>query len=70
MASSIRGQLDFELAWQCGREPIPVGSLESVSEIVKRFRMGVASCGSIPVELSSEHGSVEPRNMVFGMLVE
>ena len=36
-ASSIRGQLVYELAWQYGREPIPVGIWASASEIANHF---------------------------------
>jgi len=52
-ASSIRGQLDFKPARQYGREPIPVDSVESASEIVKRFRTGAMSYGSISMEAHS-----------------
>ena len=49
-ASYIRGQGDFEPSRQYGRAPIPVGIMESASEVVKHFRTGAMSQGSISVE--------------------
>jgi glutamate synthase (NADPH/NADH) len=49
-ASSLRGQLDFKMPRQYGRTPIPLDSVEPASEIVKRFRTGAMSYGSISNE--------------------
>jgi len=52
-ASSIRGQLDFKPPRQYGRAPLPLEAVEAASEIVKRFRTGAMSYGSISMEAHS-----------------
>jgi len=43
---TLRGLLDFEFA----RKPVPIGEVESASEIMKRFCTGAMSYGSISAE--------------------
>mmetsp|Transcript_49861 Transcript_49861/g.116524 ORF Transcript_49861/g.116524 Transcript_49861/m.116524 type:complete len:2132 (-) Transcript_49861:321-6716(-) len=52
-ASSIRGQLDFKPPRQYGRVALPIEAVEPASEIVKRFRTGAMSYGSISMEAHS-----------------
>eukprot|EP00931_Biecheleriopsis_adriatica_P035288 TRINITY_DN2030_c0_g1_i3.p1 TRINITY_DN2030_c0_g1~~TRINITY_DN2030_c0_g1_i3.p1 ORF type:complete len:2151 (-),score=484.82 TRINITY_DN2030_c0_g1_i3:46-6498(-) len=52
-ASSIRGQLDFKPPRQYGRTAISLDAVEPASEIVKRFRTGAMSYGSISMEAHS-----------------
>ncbi|CAK8985174.1 unnamed protein product [Durusdinium trenchii] len=52
-ASSIRGQLDFKPPRQYGRAALPLDAVEPASEIVKRFRTGAMSYGSISMEAHS-----------------
>jgi len=51
--SSLRGQFDFKPPRQFGRTPIPLESVEPASEIIKRFRTGAMSYGSISMEAHS-----------------
>jgi len=46
----LRGQLDFKNPRQFGRQPLPLEAVEPASEIVKRFRTGAMSYGSISQE--------------------
>lgn len=55
-ASSIRGQLDFKPPRQYGRVALPLEAVEPASEIVKRFRTGAMSYGSISMEAQSGVG--------------
>ena len=43
---NLRGLLDFKFA----KEPIPIDQVESVEDIVKRFKTGAMSYGSISQE--------------------
>mmetsp|Transcript_14150 Transcript_14150/g.33363 ORF Transcript_14150/g.33363 Transcript_14150/m.33363 type:complete len:2131 (+) Transcript_14150:101-6493(+) len=52
-ASSIRGQLDFKPPRLYGRVALPIEAVEPASEIVKRFRTGAMSYGSISMEAHS-----------------
>lgn len=52
-ASSIRGQLDFKPPRSYGRAALPLDAVEPASEIVKRFRTGAMSYGSISMEAHS-----------------
>lgn len=49
-ATALRGQLDFKPPRQYGRSAIPLEAVEPASEIVKRFRTGAMSYGSISME--------------------
>eukprot|EP00746_Dinoflagellata_sp_MGD_P145900 gnl/MRDRNA2_/MRDRNA2_78462_c0_seq1.p1 gnl/MRDRNA2_/MRDRNA2_78462_c0~~gnl/MRDRNA2_/MRDRNA2_78462_c0_seq1.p1 ORF type:complete len:2215 (-),score=498.78 gnl/MRDRNA2_/MRDRNA2_78462_c0_seq1:357-7001(-) len=51
--SSLRGQFEFKPPRQFGRQPIPIEAVEPASEIVKRFRTGAMSYGSISMEAHS-----------------
>ncbi len=47
---TLRGLFKFKDADGTGRQPIPIGEVEPVSEIVKRFSTGAMSYGSISKE--------------------
>ncbi|MEP9365510.1 glutamate synthase large subunit [Nocardioides sp. CN2-186] len=47
---TLRGLFKFKDADGTGRQPIPIGEVEPVSEIVKRFSTGAMSYGSISQE--------------------
>jgi len=48
--SNLRGQLEFRDAAEYGLSPVPLEEVEPASEIVKRFRTGAMSYGSISME--------------------
>jgi glutamate synthase (NADPH/NADH) len=49
-ATSLRGQWDFKMPRQYGSTAVPLDAVEPASEIVKRFRTGAMSYGSISLE--------------------
>nr|WP_295469471.1 glutamate synthase large subunit [Mesorhizobium sp.] len=49
-AKTIRGLFDLKLAGDAGRAPVPLDSVESAADIVKRFSTGAMSFGSISRE--------------------
>jgi len=49
-AQAIRGLFTIKLAAQSGRQPVPLDSVETAADIVKRFSTGAMSFGSISRE--------------------
>ena len=49
-AQTIRGLFKIRLAEDAGRAPVPLDSVESAVDIVKRFSTGAMSFGSISRE--------------------
>ena len=70
---NLRGLLDFKFA----KEPIPIDQVESVEDIVKRFKTGAMSYGSISQEahetlaiaMNHLHGNPIPVRVVKVMSV-
>jgi glutamate synthase (NADPH/NADH) len=48
--TSLRGQVDFRSPEEYMRKPVPLEEVEPASDIVKRFRTGAMSYGSISME--------------------
>lgn len=63
--SSLRGQLDFKPPRQYGRSALPIDAVEPASEIVKRFRTGAMSYGSISMEALGMSGG--PVLVIFSL---
>jgi glutamate synthase (NADPH/NADH) len=51
--TALRGQFEFKEAYEIDRSPIDLELVEPASEIVKRFRTGAMSYGSISMEAHS-----------------
>jgi len=51
--TSLRGHFDFKTPRQYGRLPMPLDAVEPVADILKRFRTGAMSYGSISMEAHS-----------------